>query len=132
MQDSIVEDLSQSDAYFEDGQRKVYYILAITRISAFENYKVINTYIRNLQVAGLQFEQCYGITEPVVFVKVHLPEEILLSVQEKYYAWKDTLVTSKGKRKRQLKCVKWFKTALHYRQVLVGDSNCGTVVFTEK
>ncbi|XP_049821099.1 anoctamin-4 isoform X4 [Aethina tumida] len=62
-------------AYFKDGLKKVHYVLVLSMTSAYTNVDVISHIIRQLEDMGLEFEQDLGITIPVIFIKIHIPDE---------------------------------------------------------
>ncbi|CAH0559483.1 unnamed protein product [Brassicogethes aeneus] len=113
-----------STAYFEDGIRKVDHVLAVSRISAKRNKKTIENYVTNLEAAGLETEQSYGITEPVIFIKLHIPERTFLHMSSETPIW---AYTRKSKRKYVRK--KTFCTPLDDMDPTAGEDYCGRIYF---
>ncbi|CAH0559416.1 unnamed protein product [Brassicogethes aeneus] len=77
--------------YFEDGQRKVHYVLVIYRTSTRKNYIVIQDVLRQLEDLGLEFEQDLGITIPVNFIKIHMNNEVARQLINAYDIQKEYL-----------------------------------------
>lgn len=83
----IVKRDTESDSFFKDGIKKVHYVIVISRKAALNNEGLIHKFIRSLQMAGLEFEQSFGNTIPVIFIKIHLPKHVEDTISQSLPEW---------------------------------------------
>ncbi|CAH0564650.1 unnamed protein product [Brassicogethes aeneus] len=72
--DYVAKGRTGGATFFEDGRRKVYYILVISLSSTSKNVEIMQEAIRKLEDMGLEFEQDLGIGIPVKFIKIHISD----------------------------------------------------------
>lgn len=115
------------NSFFEDKIRKTDFVLVVSRVSAHENEKIITKYLKNAQAAGLEMEQVYGITEPVVFIKIHLPQETYDYLDTAWPLWNITRNVKHKVMKRR-----WYRNHLSYMDPRMGVDYLGKVYFIAK
>lgn len=114
--------------YFSDGIRKVDYVLVVTRIAARKHVNVVTELVNNLRELGLEIEQNLGVTESVVFLKIHIPNETIMLMSQMNQSWEKTKQINGTKPRRNW----WnsiFKTPLAYVNPNKGRDYCGRIYY---
>ncbi|XP_049816962.1 anoctamin-1-like [Aethina tumida] len=114
--------------YFSDGISKVDYIIAVTRIAARKHVTVITDLVNSLRELGLEIEQNLGVTESVVFLKIHIPTETVTFLSQMNLSWEATKRVKTPKPRRNW----WndvFKTPLAYVNPNKGMDYCGRIYY---